>query len=125
MCLCSSLINTLTTLLFGPFSFVTRFRGRIYLTPHCVPGGTLVAKLCASREPMDCSPPDSAVHRILQEEYWSGLPFPSRGDLSHPGVEPGSPALQADSLPTESPGKIQGPHLSEPPLCAHREHIGG
>ena len=40
-----------------------------------------------------------------RKEYWSGLPFPSPGDLPHPGVEPGSPALQADSLPTEPPGK--------------------
>ena len=34
-------------------------------------------------------------------EYWSGEPFPSPGDLPHPGIEPGSPALQADSLPAE------------------------
>ena len=36
-----------------------------------------------------------------RQEYWSGLPFPSPGDLPNPGIEPGSPALQADSLPTE------------------------
>ena len=40
-----------------------------------------------------------------RQEYWSGLPFPSPGDLPHPGIEPGSPALQADSLPSEPPGK--------------------
>ena len=40
-----------------------------------------------------------------RQEYWSGLPFPSPGDLPNPGIEPGSPALQADSLPTEPPGK--------------------
>ena len=34
-------------------------------------------------------------------KYWSGLPFPSPGDLHDPGIKPGSPALQADSLPTE------------------------
>ena len=39
-------------------------------------------------------------HREAQE-YWSGQPIPSPGDLPHPGIEPGSPALQADSLPTE------------------------
>ena len=39
------------------------------------------------------------------QEYWSGLPFPSPGDLPNPGIEPGSPALQADSLPTELLGK--------------------
>ena len=39
------------------------------------------------------------------QEYWSGLPFPSPGDLPDPGTEPGSPALQADSLLSEPPGK--------------------
>ena len=34
-----------------------------------------------------------------RQDYWSGLPFPSPGDLPDPGIEPGSPALQADSLP--------------------------
>ena len=36
-----------------------------------------------------------------RQEYWSGLPFPSLGDLPNPGIKPGSLALQADSLPTE------------------------
>ena len=36
-----------------------------------------------------------------RQEYWSGLPFPSPGDLPDPGIEPGSSALQADSLLTE------------------------
>ena len=40
-----------------------------------------------------------------RQEYWSGLPFPSPGDLPNPGIEPGSPALQTDSLPSEPPGK--------------------
>ena len=40
-----------------------------------------------------------------RKEYWSGLPFPSPGDLPNPGVEPRSRALQADSLPSELPGK--------------------
>ena len=39
------------------------------------------------------------------QEYWSGQPIPSPGDLPDPGIEPGSPALQADSLPAEPPGK--------------------
>ena len=38
---------------------------------------------------------------LSRQEYWSGLPFPSPGDLSDPGIKPGSPALQADSLLTE------------------------
>jgi len=36
--------------------------------------------------------------RFSRQGYWSGLPFPSPGDLPDPGIEPGSPALQADSL---------------------------
>ena len=40
-----------------------------------------------------------------RQEYWSGLPCPSLGDLPHPGIKPGSPALQADSLPSEPPRK--------------------
>ena len=39
------------------------------------------------------------------QEYWSGYPIPSPADLPDPGIEPGSPALQADSLPTEQWGK--------------------
>ena len=39
-----------------------------------------------------------------RQEYWSGLPFPSPGDPPDPGIEPGSPALQADSLPSEPLG---------------------
>ena len=41
-----------------------------------------------------------------RQEYWSGLPFPSPGDLPGPGIEPRSPALQADTLPSEPPGKF-------------------
>ena len=40
-----------------------------------------------------------------RQEYQSGLPFPSPGDLPNPGIEPRSPALQADALPSEPPGK--------------------
>ena len=55
---------------------------------------------------MDCSLPVSSVHGIFQaRKKWSGLPFPSPGALPDPGVEPGSPTLQADSLPSEPPGK--------------------
>ena len=38
-----------------------------------------------------------------RQEYWSGLPFPSPGDLPNPGIKPGSPALQADTLTSEPP----------------------
>ena len=48
------------------------------------------------------APPSMGFSR---QEYWSGLPFPSPGDLPEPGIKPRSPALQADSLPSEPPGK--------------------
>ena len=41
------------------------------------------------------APPSMGFSR---QEYWCGLPFPSPGDLPYPGIEPGSPALQADAL---------------------------
>ena len=40
-----------------------------------------------------------------RQEYWSGLPFPSPGDLPDPGIEHRSPALQADAVTSEPPGK--------------------
>ena len=42
-----------------------------------------------------------------RQEYWSGLPFPSPGDLPNPGIEPGTPTLQADALTSEPPGKLK------------------
>ena len=39
-----------------------------------------------------------------RQEYWSGVPFPSPGDLPDSGIEPGSPALQEDALPSKPPG---------------------
>ena len=53
---------------------------------------------------MDYRPPGSSVHGILQARILSGLPFHSPGDLLDPGIEPGSPALQVDSLLSEPPG---------------------
>ena len=44
--------------------------------------------------------------KFSQQEYWSVLPFSSPGDLPDPGIEPGCPELQADSLPSEPPGKF-------------------
>ena len=42
-----------------------------------------------------------------RQECWGGLPFPSPGDLPHPGIEPRSPTLQEDALPSEPPGKLK------------------
>ena len=44
---------------------------------------------------------------LSRQEYWSGLPFLSPGDLPDPGIEPGSPALEADALTSEPPGKLR------------------
>ena len=46
-----------------------------------------------------------------RQEYWSGLPCPSPGDLPNPGIEHQSPVLQADSLPSEPPGKVESKGL--------------
>ena len=69
-------------------------------------GGGLVAKSCPT-----LATPWTVAHQaplsmgFSRQEYWSGLPFPSPGDLPNPGIEPRSPILQADSLPPEPPGK--------------------
>ena len=66
----------------------------------------LVAQSCLTLyDPMDCSPPGFSVHGFSRQEYWSGWPIPSPGDLPNPRIESGFPALKADSLPAELPGK--------------------
>ena len=77
---------------------------------------------CSVQEPLYCSQSLSRVGffvtpwtlqltrilcpwRFSRQEYWSGLPCPPPGDLPSPGIEPRSPTLQADSLPSEPPGK--------------------
>ena len=67
--------------------------------PACVFILQLCLNLC---DPINYSLPGSSVHGVLQA---SGLPSPSPGDLPDPGIEPRSPAWQADSLPTELSGK--------------------
>ena len=51
-----------------------------------------------------------------RQEYWTGVPFPSPEDLPDPGIEPGSPALQADALTSEPPGKPMI-HLGDDNFC--------
>ena len=57
---------------------------------------------------MDYSPPGSTMG-FSRQEYRGELPFSSLGDLPDPGIEPGSPTLQADSVPAELPGKPTNP----------------
>ena len=73
----------------------------------CVVQCSVVAQSC----PTLCNPVDYIAQQaplsmgFSRQEYWSGLPFPSPGDLPDLGIEPGSPASQADALPSEPPGK--------------------
>ena len=63
----------------------------LYVSYNIGGGGGLVSKSCLTLgDSMDCSLPDSSVHGTLQEEYWSGLPFPSPGNLPYPGIKPRS-----------------------------------
>ena len=57
-------------------------------------------------DPMDYNPPGFSVHGDFSGRNTSRYSFPSLGDLPDPGIEPRSPALQGDSLPSEPPGKL-------------------
>ena len=77
-----------------------------YIDVYGPGGGGLVTKLyptLVTSWTVACKAPLSVG--FSRQEYWSGLPFPSPRDLPDPGIEPGLPALQADSLPSEPPGK--------------------
>ena len=84
-------------------TWIFHIAGRFFL-PSEPPGKwSEVTQSCLTLcDPMDCSLPGLGFSR---QEYWSGLPFPSPGDLPDPGIEPGSPALGADALTSEPPGK--------------------
>ena len=81
--------------------------------------GCLVTKSCPTLVTpwtVACQAPLSMG--FSRQEYW--LPFPSPGDLPDPGIEPGSPALQADSLLTELQGK---PHTTTHMKCHCKQHV--
>ena len=63
------------------------------------------------------APPSMEFSR---QEYWSGLPFPSPGDLPDLGIKPWSPILWADALPSESPGN---PVCNKPAAIVSRAHL--
>ena len=84
------------------FCFANRFICTILLDSYICIGGDLVTKSCltlSTRWTVACQA--SLSMGFSRQEYWSGLPFPSPGDLPNPGIKPRSPALQADSLLTE------------------------
>ena len=56
-----------------------------------------------SLRPLRLGPEGSCIHRILQQEYWEWVAYPSSGNLPDLGIKSGSPALQADSLPSKPP----------------------
>ena len=62
---------------------------------------SIIPTLC---DPTVCSPPRFSVHGILQARILGWVPIPSPGDLPDPGIKPGFPAWQANSLPSEPPG---------------------
>ena len=67
---------------------------------------SVIAQLCLTLcDTLDCSPPGSSVHGILQTKTLEWVTMPPPGDLPNPGIKPRSPALQVDSLPIEPPGK--------------------
>ena len=72
----------------------------------CVSVCVLVAQSCLTLcNPMDLAHQAPLSMEFFRQEYWTGLPFTSPADLSNPGIKPASSALQADSLPSEPPGK--------------------
>ena len=68
---------------------------------------------------MDCSPPGSSVHVILQARVLDGVAIPFYRDLPDPGIKPRCPALQADSLPSEPRSFVQVrlPKIGDATLC--------
>ena len=77
------------------------------MTDVCVCKSLSRVQLFVIPWPAACQAPLSM--EFSRQEYWSGLPFPSSGCLPDPGIKLGSPELQADSLPSEPPGK---PHVN-------------
>ena len=79
----------------------------------------LITQLCLTRyNCMDCSPPGSSVHRILQERVLEWVVIPSLGALPDPGIELRSPTLQADPLLSEPPGKPRKLGINEDNLSS-------
>ena len=96
-----------------PFNFILWDRSDYphFLGQYSLSESVSCSVVSDSLRPMDCGPPGSSVHEILQAkvlEYWRELPFSSLRNLSDPRIEPGSLSSQADSLPSEP---------AEKPVC--------
>ena len=95
--LCIKWRNISKRFLYSPRSEDKECRSVNYVLSHIQLCAALWIGGCQAPLPMEFS----------RQEYWSGVPFPTTGDLSNLGSEPWSPALQADSLPSEPPGRPQ------------------
>ena len=86
---------------------MTLFHNKILIINNCF----VVAVISLPRGVQLFVTPWTVTHQVSlsmgfpRQEHWSGLPFPSPGDLPNTGIEPRSPALKTDSLPSEPPGK--------------------
>ena len=98
------------------YSFLTLSQEHeIFPEAHGMGHGGLVAKSCpilVTPWTLACQAPLSIG--FSRQEFLSGLPFPSPGDLPDPGIKPGSSTLQADSLPTE----LKEAHTGKPTVCS-------
>ena len=92
----------------------------------CVQARSVAQSCLTLWDPKDCSPSGFSVQGILQQEYWSGLPFPPPGDLPDPGMElesPTSPALANGVFTTEPLGKPLSTHWGWPKTLAEKWHL--
>ena len=94
--------KTLVSFSPGPTQVIFQASLESYMPICCY---CLVANLCLPETPWTVAHHAPLSMGFPRQEYWNGLPFPSPGDLPDPGIEPRSPALQADSLPSEPRGK--------------------
>ena len=76
-----------------------------FILISCPSFNTLTSMHFCARDPMDCTHQPPLSMEFSRSEYWNREPFPSPGDIPNPEIEPRSPALQVDSLPTELSGK--------------------
>ena len=77
-----------------------------HVTQHVGPQFSVASIMSDSVTPWTVAHQAPLSMGFSRQGYWSGLPCPPPGDLPNPGIEPRSPTLQADSLPSEPPGKI-------------------
>ena len=81
------------------------YRHPAYLTTYCRVKVKSLSRVQLFETPWTIAHQAPLSMGFSRQEYWSGLPFPSPGDLPNPGIEPRSPPLQADALTSEPPGK--------------------